>query len=225
MPKSNSTQNGGFAQLPSSGDFGKACGYIILIFAILQIINEIFKLIVCRLKYFYSFDNYVELTLYIATVVYMHTFLFEDSKAEEPFEVAILCILLTWTNHLLYLQGLPMFQLYVVMFIRVCVTILKLLVTFGTMLLAFTLVFGLLYVGHIGPDRMDVILTRVFVMMPGELELNDWIFGNSRKKENNFEMLPYKELTYVVFILFLFLMTIAFTNLLVSTLIFAKCKN
>ena len=107
------------------------------------------------------------------------------------------------------------------MFIKVCTTVMKLLITFSTILLAFTLIFCLLYIDHSGTNEIGVVMTRVMVMMTGELDFGNLLFQKRNKKSGGKDSeLPYEVLSYIVFNLFLFLMTIAFTNLLVSIIPF-----
>ena len=187
-----------------------------LTFAILQLLNEAMKMVVYRHKYFYRFENYMELTLYISTIVFMMTFLFHPSTAEEPVVTVLLCIFLAWTNHLLYMQVLPFYSIYVVMFVQVCMTVIKLLIIFAVILLAFILIFYLLFINQKGFQSTNAVIIKILVMMTGEFDFSSWLAGSKDTKVDNYPVLPYPEMTYLVFVLFLLLVTVAFTNLLVS---------
>lgn len=185
----------------------------------LQIAVEAFKLFVLRLQYFYNPENYLEITLYIATVWHMSTYLFLPGAVKEPFFLACLCIALVWTNHLFYLKGLPMYGIYTTMFIKVCATVVKVLVLFGIIFLAFILIFFLLNIDDVVFMDTGNLITKVFVMMTGEFEFSQWLVQNSgQKTSNNYPKVPHKEVTYIAFFLFVLVVAIAFTNLLVSYL-------
>ena len=200
----------------SSQNAYRSIGFLVFSIAVFQIATEVVKLIVLRHKYFYNIENFVELTLYLSAVWHLRTFLFQASEAEEPYAVIILCIFLAWTNHLLYLKGLPMYGIYVSMFLKVCFTIIKLIVLFGVIFLAFALIFYLLHIDESGFQRAGDVVTKILVMMTGEFEFSTWLVDNSTKKTDNFPKLPYKELSFIAFVLFVLLVSVAFTNLLVS---------
>ena len=110
-----------------------------------------------------------------------------------------------------------MYGIYVAMYIRVCITLAKLIVIFGVIFLAFVLIFYLLHLDEPGFTQTGDIIIKVFVMMTGEFEFSKWLVENSSKKTNNFPKVPFNLASYVSFFLFVFLVAVAFTNLLVST--------
>ena len=103
-----------------------------------------------------------------------------------------------------------MYGIYVTMFIKVCCTVIKLLVLFGVIFLAFILVFYLLQINVDGFKTTVDIIIKVMVMMTGEFEYSEWLVKVSNK-----------ELLCIVFLLFVLLVAVAFTNLLVSELAFS----
>ena len=177
---------------------------IVVSTGLLQMLNEIFKLLVLRHKYFYNLENYVEITLYVLVIL-------TEATDIRPFEV--LSILLAWTNHLLYLQGLPWYNVYAVMYIKVCITIVKLLIMFGIIFISFVVAFTLLSIGDDQFKDTKATVLKIFVMMNGEFGIDSWF------KEKH---LQFPIVTYIAFFLFLLFVAVAFTNLLVSNLKYQK---
>ena len=205
-------------ELPSAQAFGKGLGYFILIFCTIQIIKEFMQLLVLRHKYFISLPNMIEGVLYCATMYYIVNFNFKENLDSSLYKSGVLCVFLGWSNLLLFLQRIPMYRLYIVMFLTVCFTILKLLVVFGIIILSFALTFYLLFIGQKAFRSPQSSLTKVLIMMTGEFEFEDSLTTKLGKKNTNmFSYVPYPNLSYVVFIVFVFLVAVAFTNLLVSS--------
>ena len=194
----------------------RSIGYITFSIAVLLIATEVFKLFVLRYKYFHNVENFLELTLYVSAVLHLRIFL-SNTKIwdEESVILPVLCIFLAWTNHLLYLKGLPVYGIYVTMFIKVCFSIIKLLVLFGVIFLAFILIFYLLHIDAAGFINTEDILMKVIIMMIGEFEFGEWLF-KSPTDSKDAQTISYREMIYIIFILFVLLVAVAFTNLLVS---------
>ena len=196
----------------------RSIAYITFPLGVLLTATEIFKLFMLRCKYFCNVDNVLELTLYVSAVVHLRIFLFKaEILSDESIIIPVLCIFLAWTNHLLYLKGLPVYGIYVVMFVKVCFSVIKLLVLFAVIFLAFILMFYLLHIDDAGFTHTEDILIKVIAMMTGEFEFGEWLY----KRETNSRNIPrisYREILYITLIFFVLLVAVAFTNLLVSDL-------
>ncbi len=179
---------------------------------------ECIQAIVLRLKYFAIYTNYFEITLYITSFYYIYTFLFRNQITKATYEVGVLCAFLGWVNVMFYLQRVPTFRIHIVMFEQVCLSILKVMVVFGVMFLAFIFAFYMLFMRQTSFQRLSTTTAKVFVMMTGEFDYDDVLTGNLNEREaiTNYPLVPFPNLAYVVFLSFVFLITLAFTNLLVS---------
>ena len=218
-----SSTNKGFDDItssaPSAQSYGKVLASLILIFCIFQLLKELVQLIVLRKKYFKSITNYVELSLYGLNIFYLVSFFNLPVVTRGLSEVGVMCLFLGWTNMLLYLQRVGIFRLYIVMFLRVSFTIVKLLFVFGIIILAFALTFFLLFIRQTAYRNPLASAAKVLVMMTGEFDFEDAISSNLGKhdEKTGFPYVPFPTLSYVVFVIFVFLVAVAFTNLLVST--------
>ena len=204
---------------PASQRYGQALGSIILIFCSFQILKELVQLIVLRKKYFKDITNYVEVALYALSFYYTVTF-FEASVANRGLsEIGVICMFLGWTNILLYLQRIESFRLYIVMFLRVSFTIIKLLLIFSIVILAFSLTFYLVFIRQTSYRSPMASIVKVLVMLTGEFDFETTISSSLGVKDSKtgFPYVPFPNLSYSLFTIFVFLGAVSFTNLLVST--------
>lgn len=119
-------------------------------------------------------------------------------------------IFLAWMNLLLFIRKLPFLGIYVVMFTDIFGTFLRFFTVFLLFIIAFALGFYTVLRNQ-GPfSSPSSSLLKTTVMMIGELEFDN-IFHSGDPS-----MLPYPEVTYVLFVLFLILMTILVMNLLLG---------
>lgn len=180
---------------------------MVFVISLLQILNEVFKLLVLRHKYFYRIENYVEITLNIFAIMMLTSV--ETVDTYEHISMA-LCIFLAWTNHLLYLQGIPYYNIYAAMYLKVCMTIVKVLLLFAIIFICFIVSFHLLSLNQTQFKNLDMRVLALFTMMTGELGINEWFFSQGKGK------VPFPTTTYLVMFLFLLFIVMAFTNLLIG---------
>jgi len=206
------------AKAPAAQRYGQVLGSLILVFCCFQIVKELLQLIVLRQKYFKSIANYIEVTLYGLSLYYILVFFTATVATRGLSEIGVMCMFLGWTNALLYLQRIALFRLYIVMFLRVSITIVKLLLVFGIVILAFALTFYLLFIRQTSFRSPLSSIARVLVMITGEFDYENTISTNLGVKDSKtgFPFVPFPTLSYNVFIIFIFLGAVAFTNLLVG---------
>ena len=206
-----------FGKLPSSTGFGNIFGYFILVFCGLQVAKELMQIVVFRWRYFLSLTNYIELVLYGGTLYFIIQFNLHPRINATLYELGIVCVFLGWSNTLLFLQRIPLYRLYIVMFLKVCFTIVKLLVVFGIIIQAFAMTFYLLFIRQKSFRTLYISVPKVLVMMTGEFNFDESITSKLGEKDATKQLyVPYPTLSYLIFIIFVFLVAVAFTNLLVS---------
>lgn len=203
---------------PANKLYAKILAPIIMIFCGVQILKVLVQLIVLRKKFFKNFANYVEVTLYTVSLLYITRFMYARQVTKALSELGVIVIFLGWSNCLLYLQRVPMFRLYIVMFLKVAFTIVKLLFVFSIIILAFALTFYLLFIRQTSFRNPLASLTKVLVMMTGEFDYETAISTNLGAKDSktNFPLVPFPTMSYCIFVIFVFFVAVAFTNLLVS---------
>ncbi len=119
---------------------------ISLIICCLNLVKEVIQAVIQRRKYFSQGINYFEWALYISTMIFMIPFIFSNHSLsfEQKWNAGAISILLTWIEFLLFLSRFPYFGLYVVMFVEVLKTMVRVLLVFAIFIVGFALSFYVL---------------------------------------------------------------------------------
>eukprot|EP00794_Sanderia_malayensis_P000575 gene575-1234_t len=184
-----------------------------------NLIKELFQLFLQRRKYFSQGVNYLEWTLYISTLIFMLPFLKADLITfTMKWNAGAIAILLTWIDLLLFLTRFPYFGLYIVMFVEVLKTVLRVLLVFAIFIVGFALSFYALLREHDTFSTVERSLMKVAVMSIGEIEYDNVFTDNLNKTSptTTLPMMPMSPLSYTLFSAFLLLMPIIMMNLLVG---------
>ncbi|XP_065292164.1 transient receptor potential cation channel subfamily A member 1 isoform X1 [Dermacentor albipictus] len=181
---------------PSTATMVALTSVIVLAFVGLNIVKEFYQMYQQRAKYFLDIMNVLEWTLYISgglmAAGHLSTMVVDRSN---QYIMAALAVFLAWFNYLLYLQRFNRIGLYVVMFLEILSTLLKVMFVFSVLIIAFGLSFHILlakidinvktpvvdpYTGNITMRAMNmsdkgfhnplISLVRVGTMMLGELD-------------------------------------------------------
>ncbi|KAH7976567.1 hypothetical protein HPB52_016230 [Rhipicephalus sanguineus] len=181
---------------PSTATMVALTSVIVLAFVGLNIVKEFYQMYQQRAKYFLDIMNVLEWTLYISgglmAAGHLSTTVVDRSN---QYIMAALAVFLAWFNYLLYLQRFNRIGLYVVMFLEILSTLLKVMFVFSVLIIAFGLSFHILlakidmnvktpvvdpFTGNITMRSMNmsdkgfhnpvISLVRVGTMMLGELD-------------------------------------------------------
>ncbi|XP_064487214.1 transient receptor potential cation channel subfamily A member 1-like isoform X2 [Ornithodoros turicata] len=181
---------------PSNDTIISLTSVIVLGFVGVNIMKEFYQMYQQRAKYFLDIMNVLEWTLYISAGImaagHLSTTVVDKSN---QYIMAALAVFLAWFNYLLYLQRFNRVGLYVVMFLEILSTLLKVMFVFSVLIIAFGLSFHILlakvevtvktpvvdpYTGNITLRSMNmsdkgfhnpvISLVRVGTMMLGELD-------------------------------------------------------
>ncbi|XP_066924796.1 transient receptor potential cation channel subfamily A member 1-like [Clytia hemisphaerica] len=200
--------------------------------ACFQIIKECIQCLYLGKKYLKDVVNWFEFILYGSTFSFMLPFIMCQVGGHENYKflydlkwiAGAISILCAWFNFLLYLKRAPFFGIYVLMFIEVLNTLLVVLAVFSILILAFALSFYCLFKlpyglandddGNTAFNHLGTGIVRTIVMMIGELDYRDTF--TEKFNDNTKKYLPYKGVSYLVFVFFLIIMVIVVMNLLVG---------
>ncbi|XP_022243393.1 transient receptor potential cation channel subfamily A member 1-like, partial [Limulus polyphemus] len=151
-------------------------GMVVLAFAILNIIKEFYQMYQQRVRYFTEPQNLLEWSLYITAGLMSDdcTFRLIQHPASRNI-VAALAVFLAWFNYLLFLQRFNRVGIYIVMFLEILSTLLKVTLVFSVLIIAFGLSFYILLAKTEGSDEKgffnpSLSLARVGTMMLGEVD-------------------------------------------------------
>nr|XP_054752851.1 transient receptor potential cation channel subfamily A member 1 homolog [Lytechinus pictus] len=209
--------------------FGPA---VIVALSALNLFREIVQMVLQRLAYFKNMDNYLELFLYIAAILFALPFSeveYVESghiKKDWQWQCGAVAGFFGWINLLLFIRGNSKLGIYVIMFIDIICTFLKFAIILVLFIMAFGLAFYALLMNQNPFNRLGYSLAKTFVMMIGELDYASIFFAqdylgtqNTRADGDDTYFLNaifFKGLTYVFFCTFLVVMAILMMNMLVG---------
>ena len=115
----------------------------------------------------------------------------------------------------LFLRKVPFFGIYVVMFIDVSYTFMKVSVVVLLFIFAFSLGFFVLLSNQQYFSNLMFAIIKTLIMTSGEMEYDNLFFDNQYNNKN-VEAVPYMNTTKALFVLFVIIMPIIIMNLLVG---------
>lgn len=128
--------------------FNEGVPFVVLTFAILHLVKELYQIYSQRFRYFTEWSNALEWTLYITAMLFVLPYVSDDASLETEFDVywqmGTFSIFLGYVNLILIIEPLKYIGLYVTMFNEVMKTVLKVLCLFVMFSLAFSMAFYIL---------------------------------------------------------------------------------
>ena len=123
-------------------------------------------------------------------------------------QVSAVVLTLAWINLLIYMRQIPVLGKYITIFHDVLYTFLKVTIIIIIFLVAFALGFHVLLAYQEPFSRVEFSLLKVAIMMSGEFDYSDIGLDSGD--------VPFKSVTYLLFIVFFVLVSIITLNLLVG---------
>ncbi|XP_072178740.1 transient receptor potential cation channel subfamily A member 1-like [Diadema setosum] len=211
--------------------FGRLGNWIILTLAVINVIREGFQMYYQRRSYF-NFGNLMEWTLYVLAILlvlplsriqyYNGIYI----RLDWQWQCGAVAVFLAWINLILFIRRFSVLGIYVIMIIDISRAFMKFVLVLILFIVAFALAFHTLLMNQEPFHRIEYSLAKTFVMMVGELDFGS-IF-HSQNYLNTENSLPdgeedffltsvfYQNITYVIFTLFIVVMSILIMNLLVG---------
>ena len=120
---------------------------IIITFSLIRISVELFQIYYRHFRYFLEFENWMELYLYSSSITFVGFGLAANCQCPEPWqwEFGAVTLLIAWLNLVLFLKKFPLTGVYVLMFIHILTTILKILLLPILFVVSFGLTFYMLF--------------------------------------------------------------------------------
>ena len=190
----------------------------IFAFTCLQMLKELAQLVLTRSNYFKDITNLYEWTVIISIIIYLNGGALFRNYTSENTELffAAFCLIFVWMDVLLFLRRSPLFNIYVVMFTQVMLTLTRVLFVFTPLLISFALVLHQLFIKQPLFKNFGYSMMKTFVMLTGELEYSDTIPNSLGKTSNQVALVPLPALSFIIFVFFIIAIPIALMNLLVS---------
>ena len=189
---------------------------VLLVLSFLQLLLEVPQMISGRLAYLFDLNNWLEWAIFGSAILFAwpdFDHLIEGSletmNCITHISIGAMGIFVSWINLLLFLQKFPTLGIYVVMFLDVTNTFLKFSVTFILFVFSFALGFYTLLHDKfpLTYDNIGSTAVKTTVMMIGEFDFDSLFNGGEVKPPM---------VTWLLFVIFVVIMTILLTNLMVG---------
>ena len=119
---------------------------ILIALSVSRFVFEILQCLLLRWNYVKDWENWMEIALYICSIVFAWVF---HTECLCPFEwqwqVGVVSMFLGWITLLVFIQKFPNIGIYVLMFLSICYTFLKAVILFALLVLAFSLTFYMVF--------------------------------------------------------------------------------
>lgn len=174
-------------------------GVFITFYIVLASIREIAQIYQQRYQYLLEPTNLVTWLLYISVLIMVSPTWLNGYLTPILFSASSVAVFLAWLNLLLYLQRFDQVGIYVVMFLEILQTLIKVLFIFSILIIAFGLAFYILLSeiqkqNHTSSfTTVPMSLFRTFSMMLGEIDFLDTFIHPYRH-----ETLPYPHATFTI---------------------------
>uniref|UniRef100_A0A673AM45 Ion transport domain-containing protein n=1 Tax=Sphaeramia orbicularis TaxID=375764 RepID=A0A673AM45_9TELE len=163
-----------------------------------------------RWNYFKDYSNECDWASAIMSLLFIIPLML-NVEGSLHWQAGAVAVLNSWIGFLLYLQRFEGVGIYVVMFGEIMKTLVRIIMVFLYLLLAFGLAFYALMLNQEEFQTVPLSLMQTFVMMVGELNYqNNFLDAYLKNK------LPFGLLTYTIFMSFVLFMPILLVNLMIG---------
>uniref|UniRef100_A0A1X7TKA2 Ion transport domain-containing protein n=1 Tax=Amphimedon queenslandica TaxID=400682 RepID=A0A1X7TKA2_AMPQE len=194
----------------------------VIVYSIIMLIRELAQVIQFKLEYLSSFVNYIEVPLFILTIM------FTSVRSNQCYcthswqwQVGVIAVFLSWIALVFSIRKLPVVGIYVVMFIKIFNNFIKVVVLALLLISAFA--FPLYMMFYNPQDRTEGIRTpfitpwrtiiKTITMTMGEYDMDSLLRQDDQR---NAPDVQYPVVTFSLIIVFVVLMPILFLNLLIG---------
>ncbi|XP_061382460.1 transient receptor potential cation channel subfamily A member 1 isoform X1 [Danaus plexippus] len=210
----NDTATTGFKQVPDFGIYASAG--IILTYNFICVIREMYNIKEQKWHYIVDLSNFVSWMLYVSSTLMTLPSIYPIYQNIQS-SAASITAFLAWFKLLLLLQRFDQVGIYVVMFLEILQTLIKVLMVFSILIIAFGLAFFVLLSNgqHLSFSSIPMSLMRTFTMMLGEIDFVGTYVQPYYKTEIDV-LLPFPIPTFFILGLFMVFMPILLMNLLIG---------
>ncbi|KAM7358745.1 transient receptor potential cation channel A1 isoform 2-T2 [Cochliomyia hominivorax] len=195
------------------------CAAVIIVYIAASSLRELIQMYQQRLHYILEIVNLISWILYISTLIMViPVFKSDGSITNVHYSAASISVFLSWFRLLLFLQRFDQVGIYVVMFLEILQTLIKVLLVFSILIIAFGLAFYILLSkiidpqpNHLSFSNIPMSLLRTFSMMLGELD-----FVGTYVNTYYRDQLKVPVTSFLILSVFMILMPILLMNLLIG---------
>ncbi|XP_058032168.1 transient receptor potential cation channel subfamily A member 1 [Ahaetulla prasina] len=191
-------------------NFIKVCMSLVFIMSLFGICKEIIQLFQQKLNYLLDYSNLLDWTIYTTSIIFVSS-LFVMLPIRLQWDCGAIAILLAWTNFLLYLQRFENYGIYIVMFWEILRTLIRIVIVFFFLMLAFGLSFYVLLGSQQTYGTPYLSVMQTFSMMLGDNNYREAFLEPMLG-----DKLPFPFLSFIILIIFSMLIPILLMNLLIG---------
>ena len=127
--------------------FLRGAAIIVIIFSVIRLFIEAVQLILRRHHYFLDWENWMELCLFITCIIFVSSGLQSGCLCPESWQwqLGALAMFIAWLDMMLFLKKFPLTGIYVVMFVDIFYTFMKMILLFILFVISFGLAFYMLF--------------------------------------------------------------------------------
>uniref|UniRef100_UPI00398F7D25 transient receptor potential cation channel subfamily A member 1b n=1 Tax=Pristiophorus japonicus TaxID=55135 RepID=UPI00398F7D25 len=190
--------------------FHKICTIAVFAMTILGACKEIYQILQQRCQYLLDSTNLLDWLMYVTSILFVIPWMFNVSHPIQ-WQCGTISAYATWANFLLYLQRFDICGIYVVMFGEILRTLIRIMLLFFFLIMAFGLTFYILLYEELAFGTPVLSVMKIFAMMLGDLNYNENFFV-----PYNENRMPYPFLTFIMLTIFMLLIPILLMNLLIG---------
>ena len=129
-------------------DFLRVAAAVVLVSSVVRMLFEAIQFIYDRVGYITDWENWIEVVLFISSIIFASGAYVQCCVCVEnwQWQLGALAIFLSWLDLVLFMKKLPLFGVYVVMYIQIIYTFLRFMFLALLFIVAFGLSFYMLFV-------------------------------------------------------------------------------
>ena len=127
--------------------FLRGIAIMAIVFAVIRLFIETMQSYHKRLRYFLDWENWMELCLFIATIIFVSSGLQSGCLCPESWQwqLGALALFIAWLDMVLFLKKFPLTGIYVVMFVDIFYTFMRMILLSILFVISFGLAFYMLF--------------------------------------------------------------------------------
>ena len=127
--------------------FLRGAAVVVIVFAVIRLFIETLQILRKRLHYFLDWENWMELCLFIATIIFVSSGLQSGCLCPESWQwqLGALALFIAWLDMVLFLKKFPLTGIYVVMFVDIFYTFMRMILLSILFVVSFGLAFYMLF--------------------------------------------------------------------------------
>jgi len=133
--------------IESYQSFLRGAAVMIILFSLFRICSEIIQVCYRQQEYFYEVDNWLEAYLFISSIIFVSYGLQSGCQCPESWnwQFGAFTLLLAWLDLVLFLKKFPPTGVYVLMFLDILHTFLKMIMLSTLFVISFGLTFYMIF--------------------------------------------------------------------------------